>query len=162
TGPNEITTRWTMVMTFGLLPWKPQLVFTGTSLMGLNPQTGKFCSHVDYWDSIKQNDYFSFEGFMDVVKQLCILKPPDLELPKYWILKRTADYEVRKYEPFNVIETKCDKLTGLSGFDNVIGYIFGKNTKEEDFPMTTPVFTQTTDSSQVQIQIVLPFERTIL
>jgi len=29
-----------------LLPWKPELVFTGTSVMGVNPQTGKFCSHV--------------------------------------------------------------------------------------------------------------------
>lgn len=29
-----------------LLPWKPELIFTGTSVMGINPETGKFCSHV--------------------------------------------------------------------------------------------------------------------
>ena len=33
-------------MKFILLPWKPELVFTGTSVMGINPDTGKFCSHV--------------------------------------------------------------------------------------------------------------------
>ncbi|KAJ0089900.1 hypothetical protein Patl1_13155 [Pistacia atlantica] len=63
TGPYEITTRWTMVMKFVLLPWKPELIFTGTSVMGINPDTGKFCSHVDFWDSIVNNDYFSLEGF---------------------------------------------------------------------------------------------------
>jgi hypothetical protein len=33
-------------MKFILLPWKPELVFTGTSVMGINPETGKFCSHL--------------------------------------------------------------------------------------------------------------------
>lgn len=161
TGPNEITTRWTMTMTFRLLPWNPELVFTGTSIMGVNPETGKFCRHADYWDSIKDNEYFSFEGLIDVFKQLRIYKTPDLETPKYQILKRTADYEVRKYEPFIVVDTKGDKLTGSSGFNNVTGYIFGKNTRAEKIPMTTPVFTEMKDgnSSQVHIQIVLPLER---
>lgn len=33
-------------MRFILLPWKPELVFTGTSVMGINPETNKFCSHL--------------------------------------------------------------------------------------------------------------------
>uniref|UniRef100_A0A2P2M7J3 Uncharacterized protein LOC103963003 isoform X1 n=1 Tax=Rhizophora mucronata TaxID=61149 RepID=A0A2P2M7J3_RHIMU len=70
TGPYEITTRWTMVMTFMLLPWRPELVFTGTSVMGINPKTRRFCSHLDLWDSIKNNDYFSVEGLWDVLKQV--------------------------------------------------------------------------------------------
>ena len=45
-GPCEITTRWTMTMKFALLPWKPELIFTGLSIMGINPDTGKFISHV--------------------------------------------------------------------------------------------------------------------
>lgn len=115
----------------------------------------------DYWDSIKNNEYFSFEGLIDVLKQLQIYKTPDLETPKYQILKRTADYEVRKYEPFIVVDAKGDKLTGSSGFNNVTGYIFGKNSRAEKIPMTTPVFTQMMDRelSQVHIQIVLPLER---
>ncbi|KAK6945037.1 Protein of unknown function DUF2358 [Dillenia turbinata] len=161
TGPYEITTRWTMVMTFVLLPWKPELVFTGTSVMGVNPETKKFCSHVDYWDSIKKNEYFSFEGLLDVFKQLRIYKTPDLETPKYQMLKRTADYEVRRYNSFIVVETTGNKLSGSTGFNDVAGYIFGKNSTKEKIPMTTPVFTQAfdLDMSKISIQIVLPLEK---
>ncbi|XP_021764518.1 heme-binding-like protein At3g10130, chloroplastic isoform X2 [Chenopodium quinoa] len=150
-----------MVMTFIPLPWKPELVFTGTSVMGINPETGKFCSHVDYWDSIKANDYFSLEGLWDVFRQLRMYKTPDLETPKYQILKRTANYEVRKYAPFIVVETQGDKLSGSAGFNSVAGYIFGKNSKEEKIPMTTPVFTETNDAgeSKVSVQIVLPQDK---
>lgn len=35
-----------MVMKFMLLPWKPELVFTGLSIMGVNPKNLKFNSHV--------------------------------------------------------------------------------------------------------------------
>ncbi|KAL2465601.1 SOUL heme-binding family protein [Abeliophyllum distichum] len=161
TGPYEITTRWTMVMRFFLLPWKPEFVFTGTSVMSINPETKKFCSHVDYWDSMENNDFFSMEGLLDVVKQLRIYKTPDLETPKYQILKRTANYEVRKYNPFIVVETDGDKLSGSRGFNSVAGYIFGKNSASEKIPMTTPVFTQALDPeiSKVSVQIVLPSEK---
>ncbi|PKI46248.1 hypothetical protein CRG98_033375 [Punica granatum] len=150
-----------MVMKFMPLPWKPELIFTGTSVMGINPDTGKFCSHVDYWDSIQKNDYFSSEGLWDVFKQLRIYKTPDLETPKYQILKRTANYEVRKYEPFIVVETDGEKLSGSKGFNDVAGYIFGKNSSQEKIPMTTPVFTQAFDNkrSKVSIQIVLPLDK---
>ncbi|XP_044471205.1 uncharacterized protein LOC123200133 isoform X1 [Mangifera indica] len=163
TGPFEITTRWTMVMKFVLLPWKPELIFTGTSVMGINPETGKFCSHVDFWDSIVNNDYFSLEGLWDVFKQLRVYKTPDLETPKYRILKRTANYEVREYTPFVVVETNGDKLSGSSGFNDIAGYIFGKNSTTEKIPMTTPVFTQAFDAdmSKVSIEIVLPLDKDI-
>ncbi|KAM0043793.1 putative SOUL hem-binding protein [Helianthus debilis subsp. tardiflorus] len=107
-----------MEMTFSLLPRKPVLVFTGTSVMGVNPENGKFCSHVD---SIKNNEYFSTEALMDLIKQLRIYKTPDLETPKYQILKRTATYEVRKYSPFVIVETQSDKLAGNTGFNDVAG-----------------------------------------
>ncbi|EPS64547.1 hypothetical protein M569_10235 [Genlisea aurea] len=155
TGPYEITTRWTMVMRFALLPWRPEVVFTGTSVMGVNPVTNKFCSHVDYWDSIDNNDYFSLEGLMDLIKQLRYYKTPELEMPEYRILKRTANYEIRKYEPFMVAEASSDKLSGSKGFNSVAGYIFGKNSTNEKIPMTAPVFTHS-DSLKVSIQIVLP------
>ncbi|XP_061352561.1 uncharacterized protein LOC133297431 [Gastrolobium bilobum] len=161
TGSYEITTRWTMVMKFVLLPWKPELVFTGTSVMGINPENGKFCSHVDFWDSIEKNDYFSFEGLWDVIEQLRIYKTPELESPKYQILKRTANYEIRQYNPFIVVETNGNKLSGSTGFNDIAGYIFGKNSTTEKIPMTTPVFTQATDAelSKVSIQIVLPIDK---
>ncbi|KAL6974315.1 hypothetical protein U1Q18_028496 [Sarracenia purpurea var. burkii] len=145
-------------MNYILLPWKPELVLTGTSIMGINPETGKFCSHVDHWDSIKNNNYFSFEGLSDVINQLGIDKTPNLQSPTYQIMKRTANYEVRKYRPFVVVETDSDKLSGSTGFNAVTGYVFGNNSTKEKIPMTTPVFTQTFDSemSKVSIQIFLP------
>ncbi|KAL1547980.1 hypothetical protein AAHA92_16275 [Salvia divinorum] len=124
TGPYEISTRWTVVMKVVLLPWKPELVLTGTSAMAINPQNMKFCTHVDSWDSIKNNDYFSIEGFMDMVKQLRVYKTPDVEIPRYGILKRTANYEVRKYDPFIVVGTFGDKLSGSTDFSSVVGYAF--------------------------------------
>ncbi|KAK4746711.1 hypothetical protein SAY87_025748 [Trapa incisa] len=161
TGSYDITTRWTVVMKYMLLPWKPELILTGTSVMGINPATGKFCSHVDYWDSIQNNEYFSLEGLLDVFKQLRIYKTPCLETPKYQILKRTANYEVRRYEPFIIVEADGDKLSGSKGFKDVAGYILGKNSSQEKMQMTTPVFTQALDNvlSKVTIQIVLPLEK---
>lgn len=163
TGPYEITTRWTMVMKFILLPWNPELVFTGTSVMGVNPQTNKFCSHFDYWDSIENNNYFSVEGLLDVFKQLRYYKTPELETPKYQILRRAAMYEVRKYDSFVVVETEAEKMSGSSGFNAVAGYIFGKNSSSEKIPMTTPVLNQAFNSemSKVSVQIVLPSEKDI-
>ncbi|XP_023875332.1 heme-binding-like protein At3g10130, chloroplastic isoform X2 [Quercus suber] len=97
------------------------------------------------------------------VKQLRMYKTPDLESPKYQILKRTANFEVRKYTPFIVVEANGDKLAGSTGFNDVTGYIFGKNSRSEKIPMTTPVFTQAFDAelSKVSIQVVLPLEKDI-
>eukprot|EP00850_Spirogloea_muscicola_P008514 SM000045S16259 [mRNA] locus=s45:490902:493372:- [translate_table: standard] len=98
TGPNELTTRWTMTMDFWLIPWRPQLVFTGTSIMALNPATSKFNSHIDTWDSIRDQEWFSKQGFMDLLAQASQLsfgrKPAT-----HRVLKRLATYEVRKFDP---------------------------------------------------------------
>lgn len=58
TGKFELTTRWTMKMEFfgKFLPsqvWRPEMAWTGVSIMEVNPETGKFCKHVDKWDSIE-------------------------------------------------------------------------------------------------------------
>ncbi|KAI3521340.1 hypothetical protein L1887_10803 [Cichorium endivia] len=93
----------------------------------------KFCSHVDYWGSIKNNEYFSSEGLVDLVKQLRIYKTPNLETPKYQILKRTATYEVRKYSPFIIDETQSDKVAGSTGFNDV-GIYLGRTQKRKRQP----------------------------
>ncbi|KAI3906289.1 hypothetical protein MKW92_004052 [Papaver armeniacum] len=117
TGPYEISTRWTAIMKLMTVPWKPRLVLTGTSIMHINPENHKFCSHVDIWDSIEQNEYFSIEGLMDVIEQLGISMNPDSESPDYQILKRTSDYEVRQYSPFVIIETEGgNELSSSTGY----------------------------------------------
>ncbi|CAI5486906.1 unnamed protein product [Closterium sp. Naga37s-1] len=49
-GPTEITTRWTMKMYFWLLPWRPEVVFTGLSIYGIDPRSQQFISHRDVRD----------------------------------------------------------------------------------------------------------------
>ncbi|KAF5725807.1 hypothetical protein HS088_TW23G00536 [Tripterygium wilfordii] len=62
-----------------------------------------------------------------------------------------------------VVETNGDKLAGSTGFNDVAGYIFGKNSKGEKIPVSTPVFTQAFDAklSKVSIQIALPWDTDI-
>lgn len=149
-GPLEITTRWTMEMELTLSPlrplWSPTLVFTGVSIMGVNPVTGKFRSHEDKWDSIQNNSYFSLEALADLVRQVTQLdKSPDLETPEFAILKRMATYEVRDYGDFLVAETDMGASAGPAnggGFNQLAGYIFGGNNAGERMEMTTPVFTR--------------------
>ncbi|KAJ0569543.1 putative SOUL heme-binding protein [Helianthus annuus] len=89
---------------------------------------------------------------MDLIKQLRIYKTPDLETPKYQILKRTATYEVRKYSPFVIVETQSDKLAGNTGLNDVAGYIYLERTLgKKKIPMTTLVFTQAFDPEMSQI-----------
>ncbi|PIA65431.1 hypothetical protein AQUCO_00100728v1 [Aquilegia coerulea] len=116
--PYEFLVRWTTV--FIILPWKPELVLTGISIMSINPKTQKCCSQVDRWDSIENNEYYSSEGVWDVLRQLRIYKTPDLKLPKYQILKRTANYEVL------LCSKNGDELSTSAGFKASAQNMFGK------------------------------------
>eukprot|EP00955_Chlamydomonas_euryale_P009496 101406-Chlamydomonas_euryale.AAC.6 len=93
---DAVTTRWTMTMEFTAtkgLPivgkvFRPTITFTGTSTYVYNPSSGKISMHIDEWDSIKNQEFFSVEGFADFFKQL--LQPfsaPDLETPGFTLLK---------------------------------------------------------------------------
>lgn len=144
-GEDELTTRWTMGMKFALLPWRPSVNFTGRSILTVNLSSGKFKRHVDVWDSIENNAYFSTEGLLDLLKQLLPnLETPNLETPTYEVLQRKKDFEVREYEAFAVAETKSEGggLASGSGFNELAGYIFGGNEEEKKMDMTTPVFTR--------------------
>lgn len=72
-------------------PWHKQ---TAHSLW----PAGKFNRHIDYWDSVKNQNYFSFEAFGHVLSQLGSLShaPADLETPAYMVLRRRKDWEVRR------------------------------------------------------------------
>ena len=58
-GPNDITTRWTMRMEFALSKgtplrkwWNPTLLFTGVSIMTVNPETGASPTHWLHYSGI--------------------------------------------------------------------------------------------------------------
>eukprot|EP00210_Caulerpa_lentillifera_P001902 g1829.t1 len=168
TGEYEITTRWTMQMKFTPASntplkafWNPRIAFTGVSIYSINPKTGKICKHVDLWDSIDNQQFPSVEAFLHVFRQLLDLsRTPDLETPEYMVLKKTRFYEVRKYNPFLVAQTKMQASTstmteynpasasGGFAFNALAGYIFGNNKSKEKMEMTTPVFTDTTGNMQ--------------
>lgn len=157
--PTTLETRWTMNMKLRVLPWQPDLIFTGTSQYEFDLSSKKVVKHSDTWDSIQNQEYFSVEGLRDLVKQASNLsQTPQLETPKYTTLKRTAEYEIRKYDSFLVCETattSSDVTTG-DGFNTLAGFIFGKNEKEEKMNMTTPVYTtSSTRDQKTKMQFVL-------
>jgi hypothetical protein len=59
---------------------------------------GKFTRHVDIWDSVNNNEYFSFEAFADVLRQLGNLSHASagLEALDYTVMKKLAHYEIRR------------------------------------------------------------------
>lgn len=68
--------------------WCPSITFTGTSAYGFNPANGRINRHVDTWDSIQQQRFFSMEAFGDFWAQLLApyLTPP-LQSPRYTLLR---------------------------------------------------------------------------
>lgn len=91
-----------------------------------------------------------------------LMAVPDLETPKFKVLSRTDEYEIREVEPYFVAETT---MPGKSGFDfsgasqsfNVLAeYLFGKNKAREKMEMTTPVLTSQYRSDGEKMDMTTP------
>ena len=67
----------------------------------------------------------------------------NIEGYKYAVIKVYNGFEIRKYEArlFTAVKLDTDKYKQASskGFSILGGYIFGKNEKKEQIPMTSPV-----------------------
>ncbi|GBG83837.1 hypothetical protein CBR_g37636 [Chara braunii] len=140
----EITARWTMKMTFALLPWRPVVVFTGRSIYNINPVSGKFCGHRDVWDSISNQEYFSIEGVQDVVGQMLkiYLIPEAKAAASYMVVKRAAKYEVREYAPTVMLEgvlAAGEGIAGSQGYQSIRDYFQGVNQSGMKFEPTVPI-----------------------
>lgn len=149
TGEYEITTRWSAVMECNFVQWRPRLVYTGNSIIRVNPQTNKICSQEDYWDSIKNNSHFSFEALLDIINQFQIDETP--QILDYQVLKRTAAYEVRKYHPFVVSETHDHMLSSS---------IFRPNSSMKKIPLLD-ICNQELDAQEcrVPVRTVIPLQK---
>ena len=79
---------------------KPQIVFTGLSTYVFNPTTGRIAMHIDVWDSISNNEYFSVEGFFDFLKQL--LRKGDQSL----VMKRLKELEIRRQQDGSLVAVR--------------------------------------------------------
>lgn len=163
--PEEITARWTMSMEFWLLPWKPTLLFTGRTFYTVNPDNGLVLSHTDVWDAVSNNRFLSLEALQHVLRMfLEVQLTPSLETPRYSVLRKTRDYEIRQYESYVVAETDMPRGSGPAagtGFTDLAGYIFGGNQENARMEMTTPVFTTadpsagSTSTSNIKMQFVM-------
>ena len=73
--------------------------------------TGKVNKHMDYWDAVKNNTWFSWEAAAHVGSQMVsLMRQPDLESYSYTILRKTKDYEIRRYAGLNVVEHRANVL----------------------------------------------------
>lgn len=80
--------------------------------------------------------------------------PEGLQSPEYSVLSSTRDYEIRKYQGYSVCRTSVDDsedvkavnmmdpMVGGENFNELAGYIFGKNRENDELAMTVPVITQ--------------------
>jgi hypothetical protein len=68
--PNGLLTRWTLSLRAKFVPFQPLVIFTGTSTYTWSPEDGRIVSHIDRWDSISRQEYFSPEGLRDLLAQL--------------------------------------------------------------------------------------------
>ena len=136
---RKLTTRWTLQFRFKLLPWKPLAQFTGVSQYTLDADA-RVVGQQDYWDSVnleKGGGYVEkpkTAGFADLLRQL---KPSgaeaqtasNRELP-YQLLRRAADYEVRRYPIFVCVRTEYERR--LDGIGTLSSYTNGANEASEE------------------------------
>ena len=53
---------------------------------------------MDAWDAIKDNEFFSLEGFVFAFSQmLSVSTPPNRFTPEFQIYKKYKDWEIRRY-----------------------------------------------------------------
>eukprot|EP01025_Chloroclados_australasicus_P012818 TRINITY_DN1609_c0_g1_i1.p1 TRINITY_DN1609_c0_g1~~TRINITY_DN1609_c0_g1_i1.p1 ORF type:complete len:420 (-),score=35.95 TRINITY_DN1609_c0_g1_i1:200-1375(-) len=144
-GEDQVIGRFSAVFELWALPWRPQLRLTGTSTFTIDVQTGKILKHQDRWDSVDNNNYISVEALAEVLRPyLSIQLTPNLESPKYLLLKKLKEYEIRSYQPFLIAETSMSENSspaGGSGFNELVTYISGSNDRNASMSMTTPVIT---------------------
>lgn len=94
------------------LPWKPRVIFTGTSDYVLDVGSGEVIEHVDAWDSLSKegNEAFpSLEGVKDLIG-LVVRKGGD---GVGEMLRRSAEYEIRRHGGENV--KAVTKISGVDG-----------------------------------------------
>jgi len=166
-GPNEITSRWTMNMELSVNRanpfrkfWDPKLTFTGLSVYTMDEASRKIVRHVDYWDAIENQKYLSLEAVGHLISQLTdVTRTPELEGPRYTVLKKMGRYEVRRYKPYLVAEREMAAEGAAlppqpeerrGAFRALAGYIFGSNREGRKMAMTTPVLS---DSRSMQFVI---------
>lgn len=135
---RSLCTRWTLQFRFKLLPWRPLAQFTGVSQYTLDDQA-RVLRQQDYWDSINMQPGGSYApagkvaGLLDMLKQFMPRSSAeaagDRELP-YQLLRRAAQYEVRRYPQYIAVVTEYERR--LDGLGTLGAYTGGANEASEE------------------------------
>lgn len=86
-----------------------------------------------------------------------------IESPKYEVITKDAEFEVRKYAPYIVAGTTVEASFGDAtneGFKKLAGYIFGANTSKQKIAMTAPVGQELREGKYV-VTFSMPSEYTL-
>lgn len=74
------------------------------------------------------------------------------EEPRFQVIEKKGDIEIRKYDPFVAVSTPDKSLSG-SGFNRLFSFISGQNQANQKMPMTIPVIN---DAEEKTMEFVLP------
>lgn len=88
----------------------------------------------------------------------------EVEQPAYRVLKKTTDYEIRRYPPTIRAQVQCEgsqDLVGPNGFRDLANFIFGGNRSRsgetaEKIAMTAPVITEKVPATSEKIAMTAP------
>ncbi|MEI7674809.1 MAG: heme-binding protein [bacterium] len=86
-----------------------------------------------------------------------------IEIPKYTVIKKYGQIELRKYEPYISASVELDaknySSAGSDSFGMLADYIFGNNTSQSKIAMTAPVNSKRNISSE-KIAMTVPVAST--
>ncbi|XP_024516862.1 heme-binding-like protein At3g10130, chloroplastic [Selaginella moellendorffii] len=110
-------------------------------------------------DSIKQLDSSLARVSQARNMEEALMTVPDLETIPYRVISRHYGYEIRQVESYLVAETSMPGKKGFEffgssqAFNTIATYIFGKNTKQQEMAMTTPVLVK---NESIKLEMTTP------
>lgn len=89
----------------------------------------------------------------------------NVETPKYEVLKKIDEAEIRLYPSMMVAKTNLTDNSfddqGSNGFRTIAGYIFGGNEKNQKISMTSPVVMNMGDSASMYFLMPKAYKKRI-
>ncbi len=79
-----------------------------------------------------------------------------IDQPKYTVIKKQAQFELRRYQAFTIIEATDIDLKSYNGFRLAFDFIQGENEKSQKIAMTAPVVNQLNDKGIQTTAFVMP------
>ena len=92
-------------------------------------------------------------GIFFVSQLIMSFQSDKIETPKYTVLKKYGEFEIRQYDSMIIAQTILPSssydASSSMGFRRVASYIFGGNDKNESISMTAPVFMEMGDNTKM-------------